>query len=90
VKLTTDAGIHAALALLFGGLAVALLWGIRALGLDPLPAAGGLLGTAIFASREKAQARYKTPPRINHAEWLWPAIACGIAAAAGTVVRALL
>jgi hypothetical protein len=90
VKLSRDAAVHAGLALLMAILVSAMLWGLRALGLDPLPAAGALAGTGFFVGRELGQAPLKRSGTINHKEWAWPAIACGIAAAIGTAVIAAL
>jgi hypothetical protein len=90
VKLSTDAAIHAALALGFMVVIAAVLWGIEQLGLPSWPTGAAIGGAMFFAGRETGQAPLKPSKRVNHPEWAWPAISCGIAAGLATAALAIL
>lgn len=96
--MSLDVLIHCALALLFALIAAAIGFGVAALGLSPVPLLAACCGSAVFMSRELAQAPYKAAargernrlPHIHHAEWLWPALLCLALAMAATVALRLL
>ena len=84
--MSRDIAIHVALALLVAAVASAIMYGIRAAGIDPIWLGGAMVGTAVFLSREIAQAAYKDSGKIYWAEAYWPAAACVAAAIVATII----